>query len=82
MHLPFHDARSAHWNQLVDLLTDVQRLLDCHSCRAGGAVLRFRALVCAGDQLKVAHSQIARLLLHRSFVVLLVGGRLKVLLAL
>ena len=81
MHLPFHDARSAHRDQLVDLLTDVQRLLDCHSCRAGGAVLRFRALVCACNELKVAHSQIARLLLHRAFL-LLVGGRLKVLLTL
>lgn len=81
MHLPLHDAWSANRDQLVDLLTDVECFFDCDSCCARITVLSFRTLVGAGDKLKVAHSQIARLLLHCTFL-LLVGGRLKVLLTL
>ena len=82
MHLPFHDARSANRDQLVDLLTDVECFFDCDSsCACSTVLLGFWTLVGAGDKLKVAHSQIARLLLHRTFL-LLVGGRLKVLLTL
>ena len=81
MQLPLHDARSANRDQLVDLLTDVECFFDCDSCCARITVQSFRTLVGASDKLKVAHSQIARLLFYRTFL-MLVGGRLKVLLTL